>query len=81
MALGWESKSVESQMEAVEARREASRIVAMNAADAERTRQRESLLLSRTRILHDIERASHPRHREMLEAALKHLDAKLSELD
>lgn len=68
-------------MEAVEARREASRIVAMNAADAERTRQRESLLLSRTRILHDIERASHPRHREMLEAALKHLDAKLSELD
>ncbi|MBZ5611323.1 MAG: hypothetical protein LAP38_23925 [Acidobacteriia bacterium] len=81
MARGWESKSVESQMEAVEARREASRIVAMNAADAERTRQRESLLLSRTRILHDIERASHPRHREMLEAALKHLDAKLSELD
>ncbi len=80
MARGWESKSVESQMEAVESRR-APKGVALNAAEAERRRQRESLQLSRTRILNDLERAQHPQHREMLRAALTHLDSKLAELN
>jgi hypothetical protein len=49
--------------------------------DAERIRKRESLLLSRTRVLHDLEHAHNPRYREILQAALKHLDGKLSELE
>jgi hypothetical protein len=80
MARGWESKSVESQIEARESRRHSS-AKALSPAELERNRKRESLLLSRTRILNDLERARHPKHREMIESALKHLDAQLAELD
>jgi hypothetical protein len=80
MARGWESKSVELQIEsATDSRRRASR-KPVNPADAERIRQRESLQMSRTRVLHDIETAANPRYREILQAALKHLDDKLAEL-
>jgi len=44
-------------------------------------RQREGMLLSRTRILRDIEQAQNARYREILTAALKHLDDKLSKLE
>ena len=79
MARGWESKSVESQIEAAESRKKA-RQTEMDPAQAEKQRQRDSLLLSRTRILHDLEQAHNPRYRETLQAALKHLDQKLAEL-
>jgi hypothetical protein len=81
MARGWESKSVESQIESAESRRAASRRAALTAVEAERIKKRESLLLSRTRVVHDLETAHNPRYREILLAALKHLDGKLSELD
>jgi len=80
MARGWESKSIESQIEAAESRKSAARAAAADPVEAERNRQRESLLLSRTRILHDLAQARHPRHQESLKAALKHLDDKLAEL-
>ncbi len=48
--------------------------------EAERNKKRESLLLSRTRVLHDLETAHNPRYLEILRAALKHLDDKLTEL-
>ncbi|HWE53130.1 MAG TPA: hypothetical protein VG273_25285 [Bryobacteraceae bacterium] len=38
------------------------------------------LQLSRTRVLKDLGAAMNPRYRAQLEAALKHLDAKLSAL-
>ncbi|HMD49434.1 MAG TPA: hypothetical protein VKG79_10065 [Bryobacteraceae bacterium] len=80
MARGWESKSIESQIESAEARKVASRGAMRDPVEAERKSQRESLLLQRTRILHDLGQARHPRHKEMVEAALKHLDQKLAEL-
>ena len=80
MARGWESKSIESQIEAAEERKSAARAAEIDAAQAERKRQRDSLLLSRTRILNDIEQARNPRYQETLKAALKHLDDKLAEL-
>ena len=80
MARGWESKSVESQIEDIESRRAAARAARLTAAEIERDRQRESLLLSRKRILHDLETSHNPRYREILQAALKHLDDKLAEL-
>jgi hypothetical protein len=79
MARGWESKSVESQIESAESRKKA-RHKAIDPAQAEKQRQRDSLLLSRTRVLHDLEQARNPRYRETLQAALKHLDQKLAEL-
>ena len=80
MARGWESKSIESQIESAEARK-ATRAAKPDPAAAERTQKRASLLLSRTRVLHDIETARNPRYRETLTAALHHLDDKLSELE
>jgi len=55
--------------------------VPISPQDAERNKKRESLLLSRTRVLHDIDNAHNPRYREVLKAALKHLDDKLSEIE
>lgn len=80
MARGWESKSVESQIESADSRRSSSQAQRLSAVEAERNKQRESLLLSRTRVLHDLETAQNPRYREILQAALKHLDDKLTEL-
>jgi hypothetical protein len=80
MARGWESKSVEDQIEFAESRRSAARGIQLTALEAERTRQREQLMLSRTRVLHDIEHANNPRYQEILRAALQHLDDKLLDL-
>jgi hypothetical protein len=81
MARGWESKSVESQIESAASRHSASQGAAISALDVERNKKRDSLLLSRTRVVHDLESAHNPRYREILQAALKHLDGKLTELD
>lgn len=80
MARGWESKSVESQIESAESNRSGSEAVRVNAAEMQRSRQRDSLLLSRKRVSHDLEHATNARYRQILEAALQHLDQKLAEL-
>ena len=48
--------------------------------EIEKDRERANLELSRKRILNDLETATHPNHRKSLEAALAHLDSKLSQL-
>jgi hypothetical protein len=80
MARGWESKSVETKIESAESKRAASRSRQITAIEAERSHQRQSLMLSRTRVLHDLEHATNPGYRKILEAALKHLDQKLADL-
>jgi hypothetical protein len=80
MARGWESKSVESQMESA-AERKANRDFTKSPEQLERDRKRESLELTRRRVLHDIETAHHERHREQLRAALAFLDAEIAGLD
>ena len=80
MARGWESKSIESQIEDAQSnRRDAA--PPMNPAEVEKNRRRESLLLSRTRVLRDLQATQNPRYRETLSEALKHLDQKLTELE
>jgi hypothetical protein len=80
MARGWESKAVESQIETAEAR-VAAKKTRLSPEEMERQRKRESLLLSRARVLQDIEKSSNPRYRKMLSDALAHLDAQLAQLD
>ena len=80
MSRGWESKAVESQMEEAAARRAAPRQTPPTAEQLRLESARESLRLSRTRVLKDLEDSTHPRRREQLEAALRHLDQKLAEL-
>ena len=77
MARGWESKSVESQMDAADERRALRDVPRFTDEQIRVQRERESLLLSRTRVLRDLELATNPRYRQQLEAALEHLERKL----
>ena len=80
MARGWESKDVESQVEEAEAPRQKTSPGAKSAEQISREQQRKDLQLSRTRIVNELASATHPNHRKSLEAALAHLEKKLSEL-
>jgi hypothetical protein len=81
MARGWESKAVESQIEAAATRSEQSKVSQMHAAEIIRQRERESLELSRTRVLQDLEKAENPRYQELLKRSLMFLDEKLAAFD
>lgn len=78
MARGWESKSVESQIEEG-TRREPTR-AARSRDDLERSRRRESLEMSRRSIAHDLETARTETHRAALENALRFIDDELRKL-
>ena len=52
-----------------------------SAEQMRREQERRGLQLSRTRILNDLESATHPNHRKSLEAALAHLDQKIADLN
>jgi hypothetical protein len=80
MSRGWESKDVESQMEEAAAKRAAAHQTPRTADQIRTESERNSLQLSRTRVLKDLEACTHPRRREQLEAALQHLDRKLADL-
>lgn len=82
MARGWESKDVETQLEEKKAVPQAPDNKAQKNADQiRREQERRGLQLSRTRILNDLETATHPNHRKSLEAALEHLDKKIADLN
>ena len=79
MARGWESKSIEAQIDMAEQR--VSSAALQKPQDPKQLnliRQKESLLLSRTRVVHEMESAQNPRYKAMLTKALADLDAKLS---
>jgi len=79
VARGWESKSVEQQQdEAASASRKVHPI--LTSEELARQGEKQGLMLSRRRIVQQLEAARSPRHREMLQAALLDLDAKLSRL-
>jgi len=79
MARGWESKDVESQVEAKKSVSEPQGKGPKTAEQILREQERRGLLLSRTRILNDLQNAKNPNHIKSLEAALAHLDKKLAE--
>jgi hypothetical protein len=81
VARGWESKSVEDQIGNAEADRDAQATPRMSAADRERHTRKQSLRLSRSRILSQIEAARNERYRDQLKRTLEHLDAQLRELE
>jgi hypothetical protein len=81
MARGWESKSVEEQVEqqrSAEPARSGRPSGEQAAAQAARIREREALELQRERILS--ERTSSPIRRKALQAALDEIEAKLAAL-
>ncbi len=78
MARGWESKSVEEQIEAAEDRATQARAQKLNDLDVAAQKERESLELSRTRVLADLASATNPRYREILQKSLDFLNEKLA---
>jgi small-conductance mechanosensitive channel len=80
MARGWESKSVEQQQEEMSAQRNPIR-PPVAPAEQKRSRQREGLLLSRERLMQQLQSASNPRHREMLEQSLAELKKQLASFE
>lgn len=78
MARGWESKSVESQIEDVASR--SDRGDSSTLEQRELQRKRDSLELSRRRILHELEAARSAIRRTSLEQALAFLDEELRKL-
>ena len=83
MARGWESKDVESQVleKKTVADQPASTKGQKSPEEVKKEQERRGLALSRTRIVNDLEVATHPNHRKSLEAALAHLDKKIAELN
>ena len=81
MARGWESKSVEAQIESAEGNGNSVPGEQLTPQQIKRQWEKEGLLRSRARVLHDLENCQNPRYREMLSAALADLDEKLSSLN
>ncbi len=80
MARGWESKSVEAQIDMAETRSAAATAKALSQETLDLLRKKESLLMSRTRVVRDLENAQNPRYRVVLSKALADLDAQLTTL-
>ncbi|HLY18869.1 MAG TPA: hypothetical protein VKR61_16680 [Bryobacteraceae bacterium] len=81
MARGWESKSVESQIESAETLVHTTTPEYISAQELELLRKKESLNLSRTRVLRELEASENPRYRTLMEKALADLNSQLSRLD
>ena len=79
MAKGWESKSVENQVQDSESQSNNKR-QPLTAAQIEAHRRREVLLLSRARVADDLQSSSDARYRDQLTRALVDLDAQISQL-
>jgi hypothetical protein len=77
MARGWESKSVEQQ---IEERDQFTGPLRNAHADAARERELEVLRLARLRLLHEIETAASPRFRELKKKALDHVEKSIAAL-
>ena len=79
MARGWESKAVEDQIASAEAAR-GSKGPIMSPQHRERESRKAGLLLSRAKILTDLEQARDSGYRAMLQRALEYLDAQIGTL-
>lgn len=77
MARGWESKSVEDQIDSAKAEREARSKPHLSAEQREQEDRKRSLLLSRAQILNRLKTAANPRYRAQLQSALDHLELQL----
>jgi hypothetical protein len=79
MARGWESKSVESQMESAQTEAKPSDNAQTDAQKLAR-REREGLLLARSRVMQQLESSTNEVYRQSLQQALSELDGKIAKL-
>lgn len=80
MARGWESKAVADQIEEGESRQAASSR-AETSPEQRRLKERyASLMLSKSRLLQQLERATNPAYRKVLLNGLKAVEKELEEI-
>jgi hypothetical protein len=80
MARGWESKSVEEQVQEHHQKKGENTKKQLTAEQLEARRKREVLLLSRSRVQKDLQASQNPRHRDQLNSALADLDSQIAAL-
>lgn len=80
MARGWESKSVESQMDAVEERRASGDKAELSEDQKKIKRERAVLVLARANLLQQMEASTNERYRETIQRTLQDLDEKIAAL-
>jgi hypothetical protein len=80
MARGWESKAVADQIEEVESRQQGVPKPAATLEQRVLNQQLDSLKLSRSRLLQQLEHAKHPAHRDVLLNGLRAVENEIEEL-
>ena len=80
MARGWESKSVEAQIEEVKEDHAAGPRRQLTDAERKDQNERDNLKLSRAYVVHQIEASTNERYTESLRQALSEIDRKLASL-
>ena len=81
MARGWESKAVADQIEEEESRQQDARNPAPSPEQRKLKEQLESLKLSRSRLLQQLDHAKHPAHRDVLLNGLKAVEKEIEEVN
>ena len=80
MARGWESKSVESQVEASKSAGQEPARRQLSPEAAALLRKKETLLLARAHLQQQLQASQHPRYQMMLQDALTDLERQLAAL-
>jgi len=80
MARGWESKSVEDQIEESARRKASEALPRPTAAELARNARRQALQLARSRLLEQLARARSEAHRQALRQALADLEHQLGDV-
>jgi hypothetical protein len=80
MARGWESKSVEAQMENANDSQPSGAKQPLTDDERKKQRERDGLKLARAYVLHQIESSANERYIETLRKALHELEQKLAQL-
>jgi len=81
MAKGWESKSVEDQIQNSDQRDSGKGRSQVTPAEAEMRRRKNLLRLSRTRVETELSTATDQRYRDQLGRALTDIEAQISALE
>jgi len=80
MARGWESKAVADQIEEEESRQQRASQIETTPEQRMLKDRLDSLKLSRSRLLQQLERVTHPAHRNVLLNGLKAVEKEIDEV-
>ena len=79
MSRGWDSKSVQDQIESAKAREGNGKVV-LSREELEIERKRDGFLLQRTRVLTQLESCADERYKKTLQTGLAYLESQLVQL-